>query len=76
MNRENKDSKKVVIHKKYILINAKDEIKPTIIGTLASIISKSNDIEDNTYVLSLAQKENNTTKVSLRISGIDKKDIR
>jgi RecJ-like exonuclease len=70
---ENKGS--MIKGKKFIIINAKDNINPNIIGTLASIISKSNDIEENTYILSLAQTLKKTTKISLRISGLKKEDI-
>jgi RecJ-like exonuclease len=53
----------------FIIINAGNQISPTIIGTLASIVSKSGEIKDNTYIMSLARNLNGTTKVSLRISG-------
>jgi single-stranded DNA-specific DHH superfamily exonuclease len=42
---------------------------PTIIGTLGSILSKSQDIEKNTFILSLARNHDDTTKISLRIVG-------
>jgi RecJ-like exonuclease len=72
---ENKNSSLVTKEKRFIIINAQDNINPNIIGTLASIVSKSNDLKEKTYILSLAQTKNKTTKVSLRISGIDKADI-
>ncbi|MBW2965917.1 DHH family phosphoesterase [Candidatus Woesearchaeota archaeon] len=72
---ENKTSSSIIKGKRFIIINAQDNINPNIIGTLASIISKSNDLEEKTYILSLAQTQNKTTKVSLRISGISKEDI-
>ncbi|MBW2981844.1 DHH family phosphoesterase [Candidatus Woesearchaeota archaeon] len=71
----NKNSMYIIKGKRFIIINAQDQINPNIIGTLASIISKSNDIEENTYILSLAQTLNKTTKASLRISGQKKEDI-
>lgn len=52
-----------------LIINAQDNINPTIIGTLASIISKSHDIKKNTYILSLARTFEKTTKISLRTNS-------
>ncbi|MCP3683444.1 MAG: DHH family phosphoesterase [bacterium] len=52
----------------YILINAEDNVRPAIIGTVASIISKSGELSNGTFVLSMARNIN-STKASLRISG-------
>lgn len=75
--KENPD--KIIKKKNVIIINAEENIIPTIIGTLGSIISKSNDVEKNTFILSLARNDDNTTKVSLRVSGnpdaVNLKDI-
>jgi single-stranded-DNA-specific exonuclease len=64
--------------KGYMIINAKDRIRPTIIGTLASIISKSNNPNEK-FIMSMAQLIDGTTKVSLRIcgnnNGVDLKTI-
>jgi RecJ-like exonuclease len=57
----------------YVIINAQDKIRPTIIGTLASILVKSNNIDDK-FVMSMAQMIDGTTKVSLRMRG-NNKDI-
>ena len=54
-----------------LIINAKEDIPATIVGTLASIISKSNEFKKKTYILSLARTIDKTSKVSLRISGYD-----
>jgi len=59
----------------YVLMNAKDQVNPTIIGTVASIISKSNGFADKTFVMSLARTEDEMTKVSLRISGLNREEI-
>ncbi len=53
----------------YLIINSKDKVMPTIIGTMASIISRGNGIKQGTYILSLAQLIDGSTKVSLRIAG-------
>ena len=50
----------------YVILNAKDEIIPTVIGTLASIMSKSRNLPKDTYIMSLARAKNDQTKVSLR----------
>ena len=68
---DNKTSRDITKENGLLIINAKDNISPTIIGTLASIISKSNSLKKNTYILSLARTLEKTTKVSLRISAND-----
>ena len=50
-------------------MNAQDNISPTIIGTLASILSKTKLTDSSKYVLTMARNEDNTTKISLRYSG-------
>lgn len=61
----------------YLIINAKDNIMPTIIGTLSSMIANSSEwVTERTYILSLARiLENKTTKASLRIAG-EKREMR
>lgn len=72
---ENKDNpEKIIKGNNYIIINAKNEIRNTIIGTLASIISKGNDIQENTYIMSLARMEK-STKVSLRSTKTDNENL-
>ena len=69
----------VIKGKNYLILNAKDKVLSTVIGTLASIISKSNDLEKGTLILSLAHEPKGTTKVSLRIadnnSNLDLRDV-
>jgi single-stranded-DNA-specific exonuclease len=60
----------------YIIINAEDKVMPTIIGTLASIISNSPELKPGTKILSLARDANNITKVSLRVAGNSDEDLR
>ncbi len=71
--------KDVIEGKGYIIINAGDNIRGSIIGTLASIISKSNDLKDRTFILSMADMMNGYYKASLRLSGrnsdVDLRDI-
>jgi len=54
---------------RYIIINGGREILPTMAGTLASILSRSNDVAPGTFILSMARTENSTIKVSLRRAG-------
>ncbi|MBN2368291.1 DHH family phosphoesterase [Candidatus Woesearchaeota archaeon] len=55
--------------KPYIILNAKDNIRATIIGTVASILSNSKDLKPGTFIMTIAQLLDKTTKVSLRIAG-------
>lgn len=66
---ENKRSNDIISEQGFIIINAKDNVLGTIIGTLASILSKSTDIKEGTYIMSMAQLLDNTTKISLRKAG-------
>ncbi|MBT4352585.1 DHH family phosphoesterase [archaeon] len=70
---ENKfNEKKILLKDGYIIINAKDEIIPTIIGTLSSIVSYSGYFQKKTFILSMARIiEKNKTKISLRCSKRD-----
>ncbi len=68
---EQKESGHVIKGENYVIINAHDKIMPTIIGTLASIVSNFNEIKKGTLILSMARDTNNITKASLRIAGED-----
>ncbi len=52
-----------------VIINAEDHIKDTIIGTLTSMIAKSNLYSENTIIVSLAHSIDENTKISIRCSG-------
>jgi single-stranded-DNA-specific exonuclease len=75
---ENKNSKDILTNEGFIIINAKENILVSMAGTVASILSKSNNIKDRTFILSLARNIiDETTKASLRISGRNNdKDLR
>ncbi|MBN2053061.1 DHH family phosphoesterase [Candidatus Woesearchaeota archaeon] len=62
-------SDRIVKGSNYIIINAKDNVLSTMIGTIASMISKNNEMENNIFVLSMARNDDNTTKISLRVTG-------
>lgn len=66
---ENRNTKSTIIEDGFVIINAEDSIMPTMIGTLASILSKSGKFKDNTFILSMARLDGEMTKVSLRIAG-------
>ena len=60
----------IITNKGYLIINAEENVRPTIIGTVASILSKSGTLSDGTFILSMAQiPEEGKTKISFRISG-------
>lgn len=59
----------VDIGKGMMVINAEDNVLPTIIGTLASIVTRSSHITPGTFVLALARAQDNYTKISLRLAG-------
>jgi len=61
--------------KGFVIINAKDNIKDTMIGTIASIISNSSLYEEGTIVITMAYYENKI-KVSARTVGKNSRNIR
>ncbi len=76
-NRDKNES--IIKGKGYLILNAEDNVLHTVIGTLASILSNSNELKCPTYIMSLAQSvEDDKTKVSLRVSnsGKDEVDLR
>jgi len=52
----------------YVIINAEDKIKDTIIGTIASILSMSSVYKEGTTIIAMAHNENKI-KISARIAG-------
>ena len=64
-----------IIGKKYVIVNAKDNIKDTIIGTVASIISVSSMYEEGTIIITMAYCEDKI-KVSARIAGRNGRNVR
>ena len=66
---ENKFNDDVFWGNKFVIINAKQNVMSTMIGTLASILSKSNVMTNNTFILSMARALDNNTKVSLRTTN-------
>ena len=66
---ENKFSDDVFWGSGFVIINAKSNVMSTMIGTLASILSKSNVMANNTFILSMAQAVDGNTKISLRTTS-------
>ncbi|MBI2105455.1 DHH family phosphoesterase [Candidatus Woesearchaeota archaeon] len=69
----NKD--KVIELENLVIINAEDNIKDNLIGTLSSMIAKSNLYPENTIIISLAHSLEDKTKISIRCSGYRNNDI-
>jgi len=61
--------------KDYMIINARDKIKDTIIGTVASILSHSPLYEEGLVIVALSYNENKI-KVSARIAGRKGRNVR
>ena len=61
--------------KNYEIINAKNNIKDTIIGTVASILSNSSVYQEGTIIVALAYNEDKI-KVSARIAGREGRNVR
>lgn len=64
-----------IIGKGFVIINAKDKIKDTIIGTLTSIISNSSMYEEGTIITSMAYYDEKI-KVSMRNVGENTRNLR
>ncbi len=67
--KENKGSDYITRNDHYMIINAEDNIIPTIGGTLASIITKSGELKDDFFIVILTRKYDKTTKISMRVTG-------
>ena len=61
--------------KNYLIINAQDKIKDTIIGTVASILSNSRDYNEGKAIIALAYNEDKI-KVSARMVGKSSRNMR
>jgi len=66
---------KKIDEKNYLIINAEDKIKDTIIGTVASILSNSRDYEEGKMIIAMAYNKDKI-KISARMVGKSKKNIR
>ena len=70
-------SEKKTEGKGYVLLNAGKNIKDTIIGTIASILSNSSLYEEGTIIITMAvREEDNKIKISARNVGSHGRNIR
>lgn len=69
------DSDSKIVGRNYTIINARNYIKDTIIGTVASIISNSPAYAEGTIIVALAYNEDKI-KVSARIAGRNGRNVR
>ncbi|MBU4502394.1 MAG: DHH family phosphoesterase [Nanoarchaeota archaeon] len=70
-------SPRIIEEDGYTIINAEENIKDTIIGTLASIVSRSNIYRPGTIIVSMANTIDGNIKISLRLVGTNKElDLR
>ncbi|MFC1647855.1 DHHA1 domain-containing protein [Nanoarchaeota archaeon] len=67
--RDNDKTEYVQRGENYIIINAENQVRDTMIGTIISILSKAGNYPDGTFMLSMARKPNKVTKVSIRVVG-------
>jgi len=61
----------VIEYNNFVIINAEDNIRDTLVSTVSSIISKSNIYKEGTKILALAHTLDGNIKISFRISGFD-----
>lgn len=61
--------KKIIEKKNFVIANAEDNVRDTIIGTLMSLISRSGIYEKGTILIGMAHTLGNETKISARVSG-------
>ncbi len=74
---ENYNTNQLIKGKNYVIINAEDKILHTMVGTLASIISKSNYLGNGMLILSMARMGDGNTKASLRMcTDENERDLR
>ncbi len=66
---KNRGGEKIKEGRGYVLINAEDSVRDTLIGTLTSTVAKSNIYPEGTIIVSLAHTLGEETKVSTRIAG-------
>ena len=61
--------KNITVKEGYMIIDGREDIKASIIGTIASIASRMNEVKDGSLILSIATLENGDVKASLRVKG-------
>jgi single-stranded-DNA-specific exonuclease len=59
----------------FVIMNAKDEIKDTIVGTICSMLSSSTNYEEGTVLIGMAYNQDKI-KVSARITGREGRNLK
>jgi RecJ-like exonuclease len=72
---KNRNSSSIIETPEVVIINSEDKVKDTLIGTVTSMISKSNVYKPETIIISLAHTIEQNTKISIRVSGYNTPDI-
>jgi len=70
------NKKKFIEGDNYIIINAGDNVQDAIIGTLASMVSKSRIYPDGKIIIAMAYTLDNKIKLSARFSGKEDLDLK
>jgi len=70
------EASKKIDEKDYMIINAKDNVQDTIIGTVCSIISHSPLYETGKIVVGMAYSDDGRIKVSSRLVGREGRNVR
>jgi single-stranded-DNA-specific exonuclease len=66
---KNRNSEKIIESNNLVIINAEEYVKDTMIGTIASIISKSNIYKSDIVLVAMAHTIDGFTKISARVVG-------
>ncbi len=59
----------------FVLVNAEDNMRETLIGTILSIVSRSNVYKDETILIGMVYTLDNNIKVSMRSCGLSKSNL-
>lgn len=66
---------KIIEKEEFVIINAEEYIKDTMVGVLASILSRSNVFSAGKIIIAMAHTVYDSTKISCRVVGPRKEDI-
>ncbi|MEK6861019.1 MAG: DHH family phosphoesterase [Nanoarchaeota archaeon] len=72
----NRGKNSIIEKKNYVIVNAEDNVRDTIIGTLMSLISRSGIYSNGTILIGMARTLGTETKISVRVNGDSNQDTR
>ena len=72
---DNRKSSKIIEENGFVVINAESNVRDTMVGTLISMLSRSNLYADGTVILSMAYTLDGEIKISLRLAGYKEQDL-